>query len=184
MVAGYCSWMRNLNCFLNDCSLLRALLQPDDSSRGSCHWLQQSQDLPGLGPGIVLLLPFGLPVCSCQQLKVVLSCFRVPWTPCVAAFSLPDGASLQKWLFLLLELLIFSVPILLSHCIFGCVPLLPPAVSLSVSCVFSVLLFQHCFMMPQSLGVIGGKPNSAHYFIGYVGECPEYRKTFQASPPS
>ncbi|XP_072331035.1 cysteine protease ATG4B isoform X2 [Scyliorhinus torazame] len=25
-----------------------------------------------------------------------------------------------------------------------------------------------CFMMPQSLGVIGGKPNSAHYFIGYV----------------
>uniref|UniRef100_U3J6X4 Cysteine protease n=1 Tax=Anas platyrhynchos platyrhynchos TaxID=8840 RepID=U3J6X4_ANAPP len=43
-------------------------------------------------------------------------------------------------------------------------------VSLSVSCVFSVLLFQHCFMMPQSLGVIGGKPNSAHYFIGYVGE--------------
>ena len=29
---------------------------------------------------------------------------------------------------------------------------------------------QGCFMMPQSLGVIGGKPNSAHYFIGYVGE--------------
>lgn len=29
---------------------------------------------------------------------------------------------------------------------------------------------QHCFRMPQSLGVIGGKPNSAHYFIGYVGE--------------
>ena len=24
-------------------------------------------------------------------------------------------------------------------------------------------------MLPQSLGVIGGKPNSAHYFIGYVG---------------
>lgn len=31
-------------------------------------------------------------------------------------------------------------------------------------------LLQRCFMMPQSLGVIGGKPNSAHYFIGYVGE--------------
>ncbi|KAL4608347.1 cysteine protease ATG4B isoform X1 [Arapaima gigas] len=28
----------------------------------------------------------------------------------------------------------------------------------------------HCFMLPQSLGVIGGKPNSAHYFIGFVGE--------------
>ncbi|KAJ8389628.1 hypothetical protein AAFF_G00118650 [Aldrovandia affinis] len=29
---------------------------------------------------------------------------------------------------------------------------------------------KHCFMLPQSLGVIGGKPNSAHYFIGFVGE--------------
>ncbi|XP_069474226.1 cysteine protease ATG4B isoform X2 [Ambystoma mexicanum] len=29
---------------------------------------------------------------------------------------------------------------------------------------------KHCLMLPQSLGVIGGKPNSAHYFIGYVGE--------------
>uniref|UniRef100_A0A8C1C1N5 Cysteine protease n=1 Tax=Cyprinus carpio carpio TaxID=630221 RepID=A0A8C1C1N5_CYPCA len=28
---------------------------------------------------------------------------------------------------------------------------------------------KQCFMMPQSLGVIGGKPNSAHYFIGFVG---------------
>ncbi|KAG7456610.1 hypothetical protein MATL_G00237570 [Megalops atlanticus] len=27
-----------------------------------------------------------------------------------------------------------------------------------------------CFMLPQSLGVIGGKPNSAHYFIGFVGQ--------------
>ncbi|XP_053565864.1 cysteine protease ATG4B isoform X2 [Bombina bombina] len=29
---------------------------------------------------------------------------------------------------------------------------------------------KHCFMLPQSLGVIGGRPNSAHYFIGFVGE--------------
>ncbi|XP_053316146.1 cysteine protease ATG4B [Spea bombifrons] len=29
---------------------------------------------------------------------------------------------------------------------------------------------KQCFMLPQSLGVIGGRPNSAHYFIGYVGE--------------
>ncbi|XP_077463996.1 cysteine protease ATG4B isoform X2 [Stigmatopora argus] len=29
---------------------------------------------------------------------------------------------------------------------------------------------KQCFMLPQSLGVIGGKPNSAHFFIGYVGE--------------
>uniref|UniRef100_A0A4W4ECZ0 Cysteine protease n=1 Tax=Electrophorus electricus TaxID=8005 RepID=A0A4W4ECZ0_ELEEL len=29
---------------------------------------------------------------------------------------------------------------------------------------------KQCFMMPQSLGVIGGKPNSAHYFIGFVGQ--------------
>lgn len=33
----------------------------------------------------------------------------------------------------------------------------------------SCLFLQQCFMLPQSLGVIGGKPNSAHYFIGYVG---------------
>jgi len=38
-------------------------------------------------------------------------------------------------------------------------------------------------MMPQSLGVIGGKPNSAHYFIGHVGECPEYCKDFPSIPP-
>uniref|UniRef100_A0A8C2GSQ1 Cysteine protease n=2 Tax=Cyprinus carpio TaxID=7962 RepID=A0A8C2GSQ1_CYPCA len=29
---------------------------------------------------------------------------------------------------------------------------------------------KQCFMMPQSLGVIGGKPNSAHFFIGFVGD--------------
>lgn len=172
---GYCSWIRNLNCLLSDRSLPRALLHPDDSPRGSCQWVQQSQDLPGLSPGEVLLLPFGLFVCSCQQFKMFLSCFCVFWRPCVAAFSLPVGASLQKWL---LELLTFSAPVCLPHGIFRCLPLLSLAVSLSVSCVFSVLLFQHCFMMPQSLGVIGGKPNSAHYFIGYVGECPEYYKDF------
>lgn len=140
-------------------------------------------DLPSLGPAVVLLLPFGPPICSCQHFKVFLSCFRVSRGPCVAASSLPWQSSHQKRLFLLLELLIFSVPVFLSRCIFGCLPLLPLAVSLSVSCVFSVLLFQHCFMMPQSLGVIGGKPNSAHYFIGYVGECPEYRTDFPSISP-
>lgn len=39
-------------------------------------------------------------------------------------------------------------------------------------------------MMPQSLGVIGGKPNSAHYFIGYVGECPECKDFPSISPPA
>lgn len=29
---------------------------------------------------------------------------------------------------------------------------------------------KRCFTLPQSLGVIGGKPNSARYFIGCVGE--------------
>ncbi|CAH2246762.1 cysteine protease ATG4B [Pelobates cultripes] len=33
-----------------------------------------------------------------------------------------------------------------------------------------IATLKHCFMVPQSLGVIGGRPNSAHYFIGYVGE--------------
>ena len=41
------------------------------------------------------------------------------------------------------------------------------AVIKTLSSVFSL---QQCFMLPQSLGVIGGKPNSAHYFIGFVGE--------------
>uniref|UniRef100_M3XJS5 Cysteine protease n=1 Tax=Latimeria chalumnae TaxID=7897 RepID=M3XJS5_LATCH len=30
--------------------------------------------------------------------------------------------------------------------------------------------FKECFKMPQSLGVLGGKPNSAYYFIGFVGD--------------
>ena len=29
---------------------------------------------------------------------------------------------------------------------------------------------QECFKMPQSCGVLGGKPNLAYYFIGFVGE--------------
>ncbi|KAI1902598.1 hypothetical protein AGOR_G00017580 [Albula goreensis] len=29
---------------------------------------------------------------------------------------------------------------------------------------------KECFKMPQSLGVLGGKPNLAYYFIGYIGE--------------
>lgn len=41
---------------------------------------------------------------------------------------------------------------------------------MSVCLFFTPLSPQQCFMMPQSLGVIGGKPNSAHYFIGFVGK--------------
>ncbi|MGH0136064.1 UNVERIFIED_CONTAM: hypothetical protein FKN15_031004 [Acipenser sinensis] len=29
---------------------------------------------------------------------------------------------------------------------------------------------QECFKMPQSLGVLGGKPNLAYYFIGFIGD--------------
>ncbi|KPP61099.1 cysteine protease ATG4A-like, partial [Scleropages formosus] len=29
---------------------------------------------------------------------------------------------------------------------------------------------KECFKMPQSLGVLGGKPNLAYYFIGFIGE--------------
>ncbi|XP_043913144.1 cysteine protease ATG4A [Protopterus annectens] len=29
---------------------------------------------------------------------------------------------------------------------------------------------KECFKMPQSLGVLGGKPNNAYYFIGFVGD--------------
>ncbi|MEE6508855.1 hypothetical protein FKM82_023290 [Ascaphus truei] len=41
---------------------------------------------------------------------------------------------------------------------------------------------KHCFMLPQSLGVIGGRPNSAHYFIGYVGEELIYLDPHTAQP--
>lgn len=78
-----------------------------------------------------------------------------------------------------------------SHCVGGQGRLSEPALlrgagsccgaaaSLLSACPHSLL--QHCFMLPQSLGVIGGKPNSAHYFIGYVGECgPQW---CQGAPP-
>uniref|UniRef100_A0A4W3JF45 Cysteine protease n=1 Tax=Callorhinchus milii TaxID=7868 RepID=A0A4W3JF45_CALMI len=29
---------------------------------------------------------------------------------------------------------------------------------------------KECFKMPQSLGVLGGKPNNAYYFIGFIGD--------------
>lgn len=32
------------------------------------------------------------------------------------------------------------------------------------------ILMKECFKMPQSCGVLGGKPNLAYYFIGYIGE--------------
>ena len=31
-------------------------------------------------------------------------------------------------------------------------------------------LFQTCLTLPQSVGFVGGKPNHAHYFIGFVGK--------------
>ncbi|KAH0511904.1 Cysteine protease ATG4A [Microtus ochrogaster] len=30
--------------------------------------------------------------------------------------------------------------------------------------------FKECFKMPQSLGALGGKPNNAYYFIGFLGK--------------
>uniref|UniRef100_A0A8C9T7C0 Cysteine protease n=1 Tax=Scleropages formosus TaxID=113540 RepID=A0A8C9T7C0_SCLFO len=48
---------------------------------------------------------------------------------------------------------------------------LPVHMMLNIS--FSFLSFyslQECFKMPQSLGVLGGKPNLAYYFIGFIGE--------------
>jgi len=32
------------------------------------------------------------------------------------------------------------------------------------------MCFQTCLSFPQSVGIIGGRPNHAHWFVGYVGE--------------
>lgn len=42
-----------------------------------------------------------------------------------------------------------------------------------MTCVHSLCLhtiFQMCFRSPQSIGVIGGKPNQALYLVGCVGD--------------
>ena len=48
-------------------------------------------------------------------------------------------------------------------------------IRLSVPCYnifLSLLVFeQACFTFRQSVGVIGGKPNHAYYFIGFYGKC-------------
>ena len=34
---------------------------------------------------------------------------------------------------------------------------------------FNLFDFQECFHMEETMGIIGGRPNSAYYFIGYQG---------------
>lgn len=94
-----------MDCFLSDGSLLKALLQYDNFKDLVSEW-RQSWNLPRGSYRVVLPFSFGPPVCCYQQLKVFLSCCCAPSRPCC---SLCDGAFLQKWLFLLLQLLVFSV---------------------------------------------------------------------------
>ena len=37
------------------------------------------------------------------------------------------------------------------------------------------LLLQASMTLRQSVGIIGGKPNHAHWFIGYVGEWAAFK---------
>ena len=42
---------------------------------------------------------------------------------------------------------------------------------MKVECFSSdVSYFQACLSFPQSIGIIGGKPNHAHWFLGYMGK--------------
>ena len=48
--------------------------------------------------------------------------------------------------------------------------------------IYFQFLFQRCLSFTQSVGMIGGKPNHAHWFIGYVGKnrngkCPKISYT-------
>lgn len=34
----------------------------------------------------------------------------------------------------------------------------------------NIFCFQACLSFPQSVGIVGGKPNHAHWFVGYMSE--------------